>query len=112
MSVLPSKPEMNREIALLFCRVCDGAYQAWVTHKYLFDQNDNKPNTIQKAAAFTERSRRRGYQRFPGRSNNGTDCSGPKAHNPWSGKVITARLPLVGSFGEPDVKRPKEEAML
>jgi len=31
--------------------------------------------------------------------------------NPWSGKVITARLPFVGSFGEPDVRHTNEEAV-
>ncbi len=46
---------MNRDTALLFCRVCCWAYQAWVTHKYLFDQNDKKTDTIEKAIAFTNR---------------------------------------------------------
>ena len=55
MSALSDKPEMNRDIALLFCRACGWAYEAWVTHKYLFDQNDNKANTLQKATAFTKR---------------------------------------------------------
>jgi len=55
MSALPSTPVMTRDIALLFCRVCSWAYQAWVTHKYLFDQNDKKTDTLQKAPAFTSR---------------------------------------------------------
>ena len=55
MSALPDNPVMNRDTALLFCKVCCWAYQAWVTHKYLFDQNDNTANTIEKAIAFTNR---------------------------------------------------------
>ncbi len=46
---------MNRDIALQFCKVCCWAYQAWVTHKYLFDLNDNETDTIAKAIAFTNR---------------------------------------------------------
>lgn len=46
---------MTRDIALLFCQACDWAYQAWVTHKYLFDLNDKKAETLAKAVAFTER---------------------------------------------------------
>jgi len=43
---------MNKEIALLFCQLCSQAYQASVIHKLLFDQNDNKADTIEKAVAF------------------------------------------------------------
>ncbi len=55
MSALPDNPVMTRDIALLFCRVCGWVYEAWVTHKCLFDQNDNKANTLQKATEFTKR---------------------------------------------------------
>ena len=55
MSALPSTPVMTRDIALLFCRVCSWAYQAWVTHKYLFDQNDKQTDTIEKAIPFFNR---------------------------------------------------------
>ncbi len=55
MSALPGNPVMNRDIALLFCQVCSWAYQAWVTHTYLFDRNDNKADTIVNAVGFTNR---------------------------------------------------------
>ena len=55
MTAQPGKPVMNGEIALLFCEACCWAYQAWVTHKCLFDQNDKKADTIGKAIAFTNR---------------------------------------------------------
>ena len=48
-------PVMNRDIALQFCKVCCWAYQAWVTRKYLFDQNDKKADTLEKAIAFFNR---------------------------------------------------------
>ncbi len=55
MSTLPDKPVMNRDIALLFCQACCWAYQSWVTHKYLFDQNDIKADTLEKSVAFFKR---------------------------------------------------------
>ena len=55
MSALPGNPVMNRDIALQFCKVCCWAYQAWVTTKYLFDLNDKKADTIEKATAFFSR---------------------------------------------------------
>ena len=48
-------PAMNKDIALLFCQACCWTYQAWVTHKYLFDQNDDKADTLEKATAFFKR---------------------------------------------------------
>ncbi len=55
MSVLPGTPVMNRDIALLFCRVCGWAYEAWVTHKCLIDQNDKQADTLEKAIEFFNR---------------------------------------------------------
>ena len=55
MTAQPDKPVMTGEIALLFCQACCWAYQVWVTHKCLFDQNDKKADTIGKAIAFTNR---------------------------------------------------------
>ncbi len=46
---------MNRDIALLFCKVCSWTYEAWVTRKYLFDQNDKEADTLEKAIAFFNR---------------------------------------------------------
>ncbi len=46
---------MNRDIALQFCKECRWAYQAWVTHKYLFDQNDKQADTLEKSIEFFNR---------------------------------------------------------
>ena len=54
MSAVPDTT-MTRNIALLFCQACGWAYEAWVTHKYLFDLNDKKAETLSKADAFTSR---------------------------------------------------------
>ena len=46
---------ISRDVALKFCKVCDWAYESWVTHKLLFDDNKNAEHTIGKAKAFTSR---------------------------------------------------------
>jgi len=38
-----------------FCKVCGWAYQAWVTHKHLYDQNDKQADTLEKAVSFFNR---------------------------------------------------------
>ena len=55
MSDLPDNPVMDKDIALLFCKACHWTHQAWVMHKYLFDQNNKEADTLEKARAFTIR---------------------------------------------------------
>jgi len=46
---------ISKDTALKFCELCDWAYETWVTHKRLFDQNTKTESTIGKAPDFTIR---------------------------------------------------------
>lgn len=46
---------MNAEIALRFCQVCSWAYECWITHTVLFDNNETPETNIGKCAEFTSR---------------------------------------------------------
>ena len=46
---------MTEEIALRFCEVCSWAYESWITHKTLFDNNEAPESNIGKSADFTYR---------------------------------------------------------
>ncbi|MDP6884121.1 MAG: hypothetical protein QF830_08295 [Rhodospirillales bacterium] len=58
---LPSKigdntmDPISKDIAHKFCEGCNWVYETWVTHKLLFDDNNNPGRNIGKAGAFTER---------------------------------------------------------
>ncbi len=44
---------ISKDIAVKFCNLCNWAYESWVTHKLLFDENKTQENNIGKSAAFT-----------------------------------------------------------
>ena len=46
---------ISRDIALKFCELCNWVYESWVTHKLIFDDNNNAEQNIGKAAAFANR---------------------------------------------------------
>ena len=46
---------ISKDTALKFCQTCNWAYESWVTHKLLFDENDNPESNIGKSVAFTNR---------------------------------------------------------
>lgn len=47
----PISPDVAKE----FCELCNWAYECWVTHKRLFDENQKTETTIAKAKYFTSR---------------------------------------------------------
>jgi AbiU2 len=46
---------VSQDVALKFCQLCDWAYETWVTHRLLFDDNNAPERNIGKAVAFTNR---------------------------------------------------------
>ena len=46
---------ISKDTALKFCEICNWAYETWVTHKSLFEENEAPNNNIGKAAYFTSR---------------------------------------------------------
>jgi len=46
---------MTKDIARLFYDVCNWAYEAWVTHKCLFENNDKATDILQMGIAFSNR---------------------------------------------------------
>ncbi len=46
---------ISKDSALKFCELCNWVYEVWVTHKVLFDENNDTENTIAKAKYFTSR---------------------------------------------------------
>lgn len=57
-STLDNTLSMNRisgEVATKFCELCNWAYECWLTHKRLFDDNNRKEQPLGKAGDFTAR---------------------------------------------------------
>ena len=46
---------ISKDVALKFCELCNWTYEAWVTHKRLFDENKIPESNIGKCVAFTHR---------------------------------------------------------
>lgn len=46
---------VSKDVAGEFCALCNWAYECWLTHQRLFDENNRKEKTIEKAADFTRR---------------------------------------------------------
>lgn len=46
---------ISKDVAIKFCELCNSAYEAWVTHKVLFDENQTPAKNIGKSAYFTAR---------------------------------------------------------
>jgi len=46
---------VSKDVAEKFCELCDWAHECWLTHQRLFDENNRKEKTIEKAANFTLR---------------------------------------------------------
>jgi hypothetical protein len=46
---------ISPDVAKQFCELCNWAYECWVTHKRLFDENTRTETTIAKARYFTAR---------------------------------------------------------
>jgi len=48
---------ISADVALEFCKLCDWAYESWITHKTLFDDNKNPWKNIdkQRLRQFTTR---------------------------------------------------------
>lgn len=46
---------ISPDVAKQFCELCNWAYESWVTHKRLFDENEKTETTIAKAKYFTTR---------------------------------------------------------
>ena len=46
---------MTEEIALKFCELCNWVYESWITHKALFENNENKEDNIGRCVYFTSR---------------------------------------------------------
>lgn len=46
---------ISPDVAERFCKLCGWAYECWVIHKRLFDDNERREATIAKAALFTTR---------------------------------------------------------
>ncbi len=46
---------ISKDIACRFCELCNWAYETWVTHKFVFDENKSPENNIGKSAYFTSR---------------------------------------------------------
>lgn len=48
-------PHVDKKAAKKFCELCNWAYEAWVTHKCLFDDNSAPANNIGRSPWFAER---------------------------------------------------------
>lgn len=46
---------ISPDVAKQFCELCNWAYECWVTHKRLFDENAKTETTIARAKYFTSR---------------------------------------------------------
>lgn len=46
---------VSSDVAKQFCELCNWAYECWVSHKLLFDQNKEPETNIGKAKHFTAR---------------------------------------------------------
>lgn len=46
---------ISPDVAKQFCELCNWAYECWVTHKRLFDENVKTETTIDRAKYFTSR---------------------------------------------------------
>ena len=46
---------ISPDVAKKFCELCNWAYECWVTHKRLFDENTRTETTIARAQYFTAR---------------------------------------------------------
>lgn len=46
---------ISPDVAKQFCELCNWAYECWVTHKHLFDENVKTETTIARAKYFTSR---------------------------------------------------------
>lgn len=46
---------ISPDVAKKFCELCNWAYECWVTHKRLFDENVKTETTIARAKYFTSR---------------------------------------------------------
>lgn len=46
---------ISPDVAKQFCELCNWAYECWVTHKRLFDENKRTETTIARAKYFTAR---------------------------------------------------------
>jgi len=46
---------VSPDVAKQFCELCNWAYECWITHKRLFDNNDRTKTTIGRAEYFTAR---------------------------------------------------------
>ena len=46
---------ISKDVAVKFCEVCNWAYESWVTHKLLFDDNQGREDNIDKCPYFTQR---------------------------------------------------------
>lgn len=46
---------ISSDTAEKFCELCNWAYECWITHKRLFDDNDLLEDTVGKAKYFTSR---------------------------------------------------------
>lgn len=46
---------ISPDVAKQFCELCNWAYECWVMHKRLFDENEKTETTIAKAKYFTSR---------------------------------------------------------
>lgn len=51
---MPMNP-ISTDVAKQFCELCNWAYECWLTHKRLFDDNDRAKTTIGRARDFTAR---------------------------------------------------------
>jgi hypothetical protein len=46
---------ITEDVAVKFCERCDWAYETWVTHKFLFDENKTPENDVGKSVYLTNR---------------------------------------------------------
>lgn len=46
---------VSKDIAIKFCGLCNWVYEAWLTHRFLFHENETPDENIGKARAFTVR---------------------------------------------------------
>lgn len=47
--------KISKKIALEFCHLCEWAYEIWMTHRTLFDDNESTERNIGKLKYFTRR---------------------------------------------------------
>ena len=48
-------PHVDKKAAITFCQLCDWTYQAWITHKCLFDANPTPHNNMGRSPYFARR---------------------------------------------------------